>query len=129
MNLKILLPYRIHTEQKEVARIVAETSAGALGLLPHRLDCAAALVPGILTYEVASRVTYVALDAGVLVKAGTEVLVSVRRAIAGTDLAELQAAVRHDFQHVDEREQEVRAAVGKMEAVLVGRLVRLERDH
>jgi F-type H+-transporting ATPase subunit epsilon len=129
MNLKILLPYRLYTEQKEVARIVAETSAGSLGLLPHRLDCAAALVPGILTYEVASGINYVALDAGVLVKAGAEVRVSVRRAIAGTDLADLQAAVRHDFQHVDEREQEVRAAVGKMEAALFGRLARLPRDR
>jgi ATP synthase, Delta/Epsilon chain, beta-sandwich domain len=34
-----------------VTRIVAETHEGSLGLLPHRLDCVAALVPGILVYE------------------------------------------------------------------------------
>jgi F-type H+-transporting ATPase subunit epsilon len=129
MNLKILLPYRIYAEQKGVARIVAETSAGSLGLLPRRLDCAAVLVPGILTYEAASQVFYVALDAGVLVKAGAEVLVSVRRALAGTDLVGLQAAVRRNFLDVDEHEQQVRAAVAKMEAALVTRVARLQYDR
>ena len=129
MNLKILLPYRVYTDETDVARIVVETSAGSLGLLPQRLDCAAVLVPGILTYEVASRVTYVALDAGVLVKAGAEVLVSVRRAIAGENLADLQAVVRRSFQHIDAREQAVRLAVAKMEAALVGRLARLPHDR
>lgn len=129
MNLKILLPYRVYTDQSDVTRIVAETSAGSLGLLPQRLDCAAVLVPGILTFEVASRVSYVALDAGVLVKAGAEVLVSVRRALAGANLADLQAAVRRSFQHIDEHEQAVRLAVTKMEAALVGRLARLQHDR
>jgi F-type H+-transporting ATPase subunit epsilon len=129
MNLKILLPYRIYTQQKDVVRIVAETSAGSFGVLPQRLDCAAVLVPGILTYEIASQVTYVALDAGVLVKAGAEVLISVRRALAGTDLVALQAAVRHSFLNVDKHEQEVRAAVAKMEAALVTRVARLQHDR
>src|SRR6516225_1890670 len=48
MHLKILLPFQIFADESGVRRIVAETSAGSFGLLPHRLDCAAALVPGIL---------------------------------------------------------------------------------
>ena len=51
MHLKVLLPFRAFAEEENVLRIVAETSAGSLGLLPHRLDCTAALMPGILTYE------------------------------------------------------------------------------
>ena len=67
-----------------MSRIVAETRAGSFGLLPHRLDCVAALTPGILTYETeADGEVYVAVDHGVLVKTGQEVLVSVRRALAG----------------------------------------------
>ena len=43
---------------------------GSFGLLPHRLDCVAALVPGILTYETKEDGTvYLAVDQGVLVKA------------------------------------------------------------
>ena len=48
MNLKILLPFQIFAEKTNVSRIVAETREGSFGILPHRLDCVAALVPGIL---------------------------------------------------------------------------------
>ena len=90
MKLKVLLPFRIFTEREDVRRIVAETPRGAFGLLPHRLDCVAPLAPGILTFETASGVeSFIAVDAGVLVKAGSEVLVSVRNAIGGMDLGEL----------------------------------------
>ncbi|MEO8053103.1 MAG: F0F1 ATP synthase subunit epsilon, partial [Acidobacteriota bacterium] len=51
INLKILLPFQIFAEKSGVSRIVAETSEGSFGLLPHRLDCVAALTPGILIYE------------------------------------------------------------------------------
>ena len=51
MNLKILLPFQIFAEKTGVSRIVAETREGSFGLLPHRLDCVAALAPGILIYE------------------------------------------------------------------------------
>ncbi|MHB8970682.1 MAG: F0F1 ATP synthase subunit A [Pirellulaceae bacterium] len=43
MNLKVLVPFRIFAERTGVARIVAETREGSFGLLPHRLDCVAAL--------------------------------------------------------------------------------------
>ena len=51
MNLKILLPFSIFAEKTDVSRIVAETCKGSFGLLPRRLDCVAALVPGIQIYE------------------------------------------------------------------------------
>ena len=51
MNLKVLLPFQVFAEKTGVARIVAETREGSFGLLPRRLDCVAALAPGILIYE------------------------------------------------------------------------------
>ena len=67
-------------------RIVVETHEGSFGLLPYRLDCVAALVPGILVYETeAEGEVYLAVDEGLLVKTGLEVLVSVRNAIGGID--------------------------------------------
>ncbi|MGA2024262.1 MAG: F0F1 ATP synthase subunit epsilon [Steroidobacteraceae bacterium] len=128
MNLEILLPYRIYARESDVLRIVAENSAGCFELLPHRLDCVAALVPGILTYTIAqSAPIYLAIDEGVLVKSGADVLVSVRRAIGGTDLSQLQRAVKSDFQQLGAREREVRAAVAKIEAGLIARVA--EFDH
>ena len=124
MNLKILLPFQIFTEKTGASRIVAGTREGSFGLLPHRLDCVAALTPGILIYETeAEGEAYVAVDEGVLVKTGPDVLVSVRNAIAGSDLGQLRAAVEREFLHLDEREQSVRSMLAKMESDLIRRMV------
>jgi F-type H+-transporting ATPase subunit epsilon len=54
MHLKVLLPFQIFADKIGVSSIVAETREGSFGLLPHRLDCVAALVPGILIYQTES---------------------------------------------------------------------------
>src|ERR1700678_60183 len=114
MNLKVLLPFQIFLEQKGVRRIVAQTLQGSFGLLPHRLDCTAALAPGILTYETeAEGEVYLAVDQGVLVKAGKDVFVSVRNAIGGTDLDQLHQAVTREFLNLDEQEKNIRAVLVK----------------
>ena len=123
MNLKILLPFQIFAEKTGVSRIVAETREGAFGLLPRRLDCVATIAPGILTYETAAEgEVYVAVDEGVLVKTGPDVLVSVRRALGGTDLGHLRDAVEQEFLTLDEQEQSVRSVLAKMESGLIRRM-------
>jgi F-type H+-transporting ATPase subunit epsilon len=129
MNLKVLLPFQIFAEKTGVTRMVAETREGSFGLLPHRLDCVAALVPGILIYQTESGgEVLVAVDKGVLVKTGAEVLVSVRRAIGGTDLGQLHAAVEKDFLTLDENERSVRTAVSKMETGFLRRFATLQHE-
>ena len=123
MNLKVLLPFQVFTEKSDVSRIVAETHEGSFGILPHRLDCVAALAPGILIFEVeADGEAYVAVDEGVLVKTGLDVLVSVRNAISGTDLGQLREAVQREFMHLDEQEKHVRSMLAKMEGDLMRRM-------
>jgi F-type H+-transporting ATPase subunit epsilon len=129
MNLKVLLPFQVFAEQAGVTRIVAETREGSFGLLPHRLDCVAALVPGILIYQTeAGDEVLVAVDEGVLVKTGADVLVSVRRAIGGTDLGQLHAAVEKEFLTLDEDEQSVRTAVAKLETGFLRRLANFQHE-
>jgi F-type H+-transporting ATPase subunit epsilon len=129
MHLKILLPFQVFAEQEEVRRIVAETHQGSFGLLPHRLDCVAALAPGILTYETAGAgEVFVAVDAGVLIKTGPEVLVSVRRATGGPDLGRLRDLVEQQFLTVDKQEQSVRAVVAKLETGLLRRIATLHNE-
>jgi F-type H+-transporting ATPase subunit epsilon len=65
----------------------------------------------------------------VLVKAGAQVTVSVRRAIGGSDLGQLKDAVERDFLKLDEQERNVRTAVAKMESSLMGRLAEFEYDR
>lgn len=127
MNLKVLLPFQIFAEKTGVARVVAETREGSFGLLPHRLDCVAALVPGILVYETeAEGEVYVAVDEGVLVKAGPDVLVSVRRAIYGTDLGQLRALVEKEFLTLDENERNARSVLAKLETGFLRRIAALQ---
>jgi F-type H+-transporting ATPase subunit epsilon len=129
MNLKILLPFQIFAEKAGVVRIVAETREGSFGLLPHRLDCVAALAPGILTYQNEGEgEVYVAVDEGVLVKAGLDVFVSVRDAIAGADLGRLHEAVDREFVHLNEREQSVRSVMARMESDFISRLAEFHHE-
>ena len=127
MNLKVLLPFQVFTEKTGVSRIVAETRMGALGLLPHRLDCVAALTPGILIYETSEDgEIFLAVDEGVLIKTGPDVIISVRRAISGTDLDQLRDAVEQEFLALDGQEQDVRLVMTKLE---MGFMRRLEKFH
>jgi F-type H+-transporting ATPase subunit epsilon len=129
INLKVLLPFQVFVEKKGVKRIVAQTLQGSFGLLPHRLDCAAALAPGILTYETeVEGEVYLAVDQGVLVKAGMDVLVSVRNAIGGTDLDKLHEAVKREFLNVDEEEKNVRSVLAKMESGFIRRLMDFQHE-
>ena len=129
MHLKILLPFQVFAEQSEVLRIVAETREGSFGLLPHRLDCVAALAPGILIYETQSGgEIFVAVDEGVLVKTGPDVLVSVRRALGGTDLGQLREAVERDFLTLDELEQNTRSVMAKLESGFLHRFATFQHE-
>ena len=129
MNLRILVPFGIFAEKTGVSRIVAGAKGGSFGLLPHRLDCVAALTPGILTYEIEARGdVYVAVDDGVLVKTGADVLVSVRRAFAGTDLERLRLAVEQDFVKLGDRDKRMRSVMAKLEAGLLHRLAAFRHE-
>jgi F-type H+-transporting ATPase subunit epsilon len=124
MRLKILLPSCVFGQVDEVTRIVTEARGGAFGILPNRLDCVAALLPGILTYTTGTATeVYLGVDEGVLVKTGSEVLVCVRHAIGGTDLGQLRQAVEREFIALDEQEKTVRTAVAKLESGLIRRFV------
>ncbi len=123
MKLKVLLPFQVFAEASGVSRIVAETRQGSFGLLPRRLDCVAALAPGILIYETeAQGEVCVAVDEGVLVKTGSNVLVSVRRALGGTDLGRLREAVEREFLAQHEDEQNLRQVMVKLESGFLRRL-------
>ncbi len=130
MQLKVLLPSQVFFENDDVERIVAETSEGSLGILPHRRDCVAALAPGILTYqEKNGSPAYLAVDEGVLAKVGTRVLVSVRRAVRGADLGQLHDAVKRQFLTRNDQERQVREALHKLESTFAGKLAEFSRER
>jgi F-type H+-transporting ATPase subunit epsilon len=128
MQLKISLPSRVFDQIENVTKVVAETRQGSFGILPHRLDCVAALAPGILTYSTEKgSETYVAVDEGVLAKIGNQVLISVRNAIAGADLGQLHQAVEREFLTLDDQEKRVRAASAELESGMIRRFAEFHR--
>jgi len=129
MNLRILLPFKVYSETLNVQRIVVETKDGSFGLLPKRLDCAAALAAGILEYETEkNEITYVAIDEGVIVKTGRDVMISVRNAIGGNDLAKLREAIKTEFSSLNENEQQLRTVMTKMSTNFLSNLDKFYKD-
>ncbi len=129
MNLRILQPFGVFAEKSDVTRMVVETSDGSYGFLPHRLDCVLVLTPGILTYETsAGGEVFVAVDEGVLVKAGLEVLVSVRGAISGSDLSQLRALVDQEFLTLDEQEESANLVMKKLETGFLQRFASFQHE-
>jgi F-type H+-transporting ATPase subunit epsilon len=128
MHLKILLPFQVFADLEGVKRIVTETHLGSFGILPHRLDCTAALAPGILIYETESQGdVFIAIDEGILVKTGTDVFISVRNAIGGAELGSLHKAVEKKFLTIDEQEKNVRNVMAKLEIGFIRRFEKLQK--
>ena len=129
MELHILLPFKIFLKISGVRRIVVDTNFGSYGFLPHRLDCVAALVPGILIYETKEgEVHYIAMDEGILTKREGYVEISVRNAIAGANLGKLRDAVESEFIDLDEKERDVRKAVAKLESEFIQGIKKLRQS-
>lgn len=122
MRLKVALPAGVLFE-KSVEKVIAEAPGGSFCLLPRHADYVSALAPGILSYvESGSQEAHLAVDEGVLVKQGSDVLVATANAAAGP-LGELRDALQRQKQKRDEREEKARAALGKMEASLVRQIL------
>jgi F-type H+-transporting ATPase subunit epsilon len=125
MMLKVLLPKKVLVEER-VRKVVVEGQDGSFCLLPRHIDFVSALVPGLLEYETAvGHEAFLAIDEGILVKCGAEVLVSTRNAVQGADLGQLQALIREQFAELDEREKQTRSALAKIEADFVRRFLEL----
>jgi F-type H+-transporting ATPase subunit epsilon len=126
MRLKVLEPSRVVVDEP-AAKVVAEAANGSFCLLPRHVDFVAALVPGILSFlDEEGGEVFLAVDRGILVKRGAEVLVSTRAAVRGADLGALRATVRDEMERLDEREARARSALAKLEAGFVRSFLDLE---
>ncbi|RJQ45042.1 MAG: F0F1 ATP synthase subunit epsilon [Gaiellales bacterium] len=116
MRLKVLVPDRVLIDQ-EVSRVVAWGHDGSFCLLPRHIDFVSALAPGLLTFEVDDEYAeYLAVDEGILVKHGPEVLVASRKAVSESELEALKQALEKKIRALDEMELETRTVVARLEA-------------
>lgn len=125
MVVRVILPSGVLLEC-EAARVVAAAENGSFCLLPQHVDFVAALIPGIACLESPDGLEmFLAVDEGILVKFGREVLVSTRNAVQG-ELGSLRQAVREQFRDVGEREQKARSALDRLEATLARQILEWE---
>lgn len=123
MKLKVLLPTRVLVDEK-VTRVIAEGKNGYFCLLPRHIDFTTALVPGIFSYITnEEEEIFLAVDGGVLVKYGRNILVSTRNAMQSPNIEQLKRTVEEEFKILDEHEKVARSAVNKIEANLIRRFL------
>lgn len=127
MRLKVVLPTDIVID-KEVIKVIAEAENGSFCLLPRHIGFVSILVPGLLSYVCpGGQEEFIAVDKGILVKCGPDVVVSTGQALVDADLGMLKRAIEKKFNLMDERQKKANSAVAKLEANLVRRFLELER--
>jgi F-type H+-transporting ATPase subunit epsilon len=111
-----------------VAAVTAEAQNGSFCLLPRHVDFVAALVPGVLSFKSTEGETvFYAIDRGVLVKCGDDVMVSTGNAVRGEKLGRLRKTVEEQFKSFDEGEKKALNAINKIEAGIVRRFLEIQR--
>ncbi len=126
MRLKVLTPTEIVVDV-EVVKVTAEAQNGSFCLLPRHIDFVAALAPGLLSFERDDeKEEFLAVDEGILVKCGSEVLVSTRNAVLGPDLGELRRTIEEQFLVLDARQKMMRSAMARLETDLARRFMELK---
>jgi len=106
--------------------VVAEAEDGSFGILPKHIDFVAALIPGIFSFEGKDGEVLLAIDEGILVKCGSDVWVSTRKAVLGKSLGELKETVEHEFRSLDDQERKTRSILAKLEADFTKRFMKMQ---
>lgn len=128
MHLKILLPNRVFLDTEEVTRMVLATDRGSLGVYPKRRDFVTALVPGIFSYETPTEgECFLAIDRGLAIKAGEQVLVSAHNATRGQGLGQLREAVEKELQQLYEVDDSLRNTLLKLETDMLRRIMEFRK--
>jgi F-type H+-transporting ATPase subunit epsilon len=114
VKLKVLVPDRVLVD-REVSRITAWSNDGSFCLLPRHIDYVSALSPGLFSFEVDDEYAeFLAIDEGVLVKQGPEVLVATRKAISETEMEELKHLLKKAIVALDEEELRARNVIAQL---------------
>ncbi|MBP7632770.1 F0F1 ATP synthase subunit epsilon [Candidatus Ozemobacteraceae bacterium] len=117
MSVRVLTPTRPVLEAAGITSIKCETDAGRRTIEPRRLDGTAALVPGILTLRTsAGEFISIAIDEGILTKAGSRVTVSVRHAVRPEAGESLRQALEDELRRIRALDSDLRNSLVDLES-------------
>lgn len=124
MQLSVYSPTGIVLEG-HVDKIDIEAIDGFYTLLPKHTDFVTALTAGITTCHSNGKITYIAVNEGVLIKRGKTVRLSTRQAILGDDLTTLTHTIETDFKQMQQQRKEATTTLSRLEIGLTKGLMRL----
>ena len=128
MNLKLSVPTSVLFDQI-VVKIIAEAVDGNFCILPRHTDFLTALVPGVMILlDADGKEIYFANDHGLLVKRGSDVVVSARRAIQGPDLGSLRQTVHEEFEQLNENDRACQSAIAGLEANFLRKFLEMQKE-
>lgn len=127
MRLLVHTPIRVEVDQ-DVDSVTVQAIGGSFAMLPHHVDITAPLRAGLLSFRADGIETVIAVDGGVVVKCGSEVLVSTPRLVRGPELEDLERTVTESFRTLEERDRTARAALARLESDIIRRFVEVD-DH
>lgn len=128
MQLEIMTPEeKVVSESAE--KLVSEARNGSFCLKPRHIDFVAELVPSILIYWVMGKEFLLAVDSGILVKQSEQVKISLRHAVKGDQLEELEKVINKQFRKLDQKERETQTALDYLQADFLNRFLELHKKR
>jgi len=125
VNLKVVTPTRVIVDAR-VRQVTAQGLDGSRTYLPRHIDFVTAVAPSVMSWLPAEgEEQFAAIDEGILVKVGDELLLSTAYAMHGPELGRLRQTVNEQFVERGEREKSARTALAKLEASIVRRFMEL----
>ncbi|PAX51955.1 F0F1 ATP synthase subunit epsilon [Brunnivagina elsteri CCALA 953] len=125
MRLKVVLPTKILLETAAI-KVIAEAENGMFCLLPQHIDFVSTLIPSLLSFvPPQGQEQFFAIDQGVLIKHGDEVIVATQNAVHGGDLEMLKKTVEEEFHLIDEREKTARSVLENLEVNTIRHFIEL----
>lgn len=125
MRLRIITPLAVVVDEDAIAAICAEDDSGSFGVLARHADFLTSLSVSVVNWKRADGTRrYCAVRRGMFsVTAGKDVAVATREAIAGDDLATLDATVLARFRAEIEQERSERFASTQLQLNAIRRIV------
>ena len=125
MNLRVVTPREVVIDER-ATKVTVRAEDGARTFLPRHIDFVTALAPSVVSYlRPGGQEGFVAVDEGVLTKAGDELLVSAAYVIVGERLGELQRRAEEQFREREDRERVAHTALARLEANIIRRFMEL----
>lgn len=125
MRLRIITPLSIVVDTEPVLSLRAEDASGGFGIMPGHADFLTSLTIGVVSWKDAvAQQHHCAVRRGVLsVTAGTEIAITTREAVAGDDLATLDATVIAGYRAAIETERTERTDAIRLQLNAIRRIV------